>query len=124
MSRRSEATLHGIPMKPYDLLREGLIVFMLVALLIVVLAIVFSSPDYPAVRGEDVAQRQPLAFLKTSANILAGQSGIQDYGPPYTPNPGNAQRLFGVAPATWLGVTIPLDPPEDFGFDMTRWKEL
>ena len=64
-------------------------------------------------RGEDVAQRQPIAYLKTSANILAGNSSIQEYGPPYTADSGNVQQLLGIAPATRLGVTVPINPPED-----------
>jgi hypothetical protein len=114
MSRRSEAYLRGIPTKPYDLLREGLILFLFWAVVIVVLAALLGAPDYPAVRGEDVAQRQPLAFLKTSATILAGNSSLQGYGPPYSPDTGNAQRFLGVAPANWAGVTNPIDPPRDF----------
>jgi hypothetical protein len=74
---------------------------------IVVLAVLFGSPDYPTVRGRDVARRQPIAFLKTSANILAGNSSLQDYGPPYSPDTGNAQRFLGIAPADWSGVTDP-----------------
>jgi hypothetical protein len=114
MSRRSEANLRGIPMKPYDLLREGLIIFGLVAIIVVILAIIYSSPDYPTVRGQDVAQRQPLAYLRTSANILAGNSGIDGYGPPYTADPANAQQVLGIAPANWFGVTIPINPAQDF----------
>jgi hypothetical protein len=114
MSQRSEANLRGIPMKPYDLIREGLIMLGVWVVIIFILAIVFSSPDYPTVRGEDVAKRQPIAYLKTSANILAGNSSIQDYGPPYTSDTANAQQLFGVAPADWFGVTIPINPPQDF----------
>jgi len=102
MSWRSEAYLQGIPTKPYDLLREGMILFLFWAVVIVGLAALFGSPDYPAVRGEDVAQRQPLAFLKTSATILAGNSSLQGYGPPYSPDTGNA-HFFGVAPANWAG---------------------
>jgi hypothetical protein len=101
-------------MKPYDLLAEGLIVLLVVVVAVVVLASVFSSPDYPTVRGEDVANRQPLAFVETSANILAGNSSIQDYGPPYTPDTANAQSLFGIAPATWFGVRDRIDPVQDF----------
>jgi len=103
-------------MKPYDLLAEGLIVLLVVALVVVVLAAIFGSPDYPTVRGEDVAKRQPLAFVETSANILAGNSSIQDYGPPYTSDTENAQSLFGIAPANWFGVTDRIDPPQDFIF--------
>jgi hypothetical protein len=114
MSRRSDENLRGIPLKPYDLLWEGLIVFAILTIFIVVLAAVFSSPDYPTVRGEDVAKRQPVAYLKTSAGILAGNSSLQGYGPPYTPDNANAQQVLGIAPATWFGVTIPIDPPADF----------
>jgi len=113
MSRRSEAYLQGIPTKPYDLLREGLILLLLWTVVIVRLAALFGSPDYPAVRGEEMAKRQPLAFLRTSANILAGHSSLQGYGPPYSPDTGNA-HFFGVAPASWAGVTNPIDPPRDF----------
>lgn len=114
MSRRSEAYLRDVPMKPYDLLREGFVVLFLLAIAITALAILFGSPDYPTVRGEDVARRQPIVYLKTSANILAGNSLIQDYGPPYTPDTSNVQQVFGIAPANWFGVTLPIDSPRDF----------
>ena len=113
MSHRSDENLKGIPMKPYDLLREGLIVFSILMVLIIVLAAILGSPDYPTVRGEDVAIRQPLAFLETSANILAGNSSLEDYGPPYSNDAANAQRILGIIPATWFGVTIPIDPAQD-----------
>ncbi len=114
MSRPSEGYLKDIPTKPYDLLREGLLLLGLWGGVILVLAALLGSPDYPTVRSQDVARRQPLAFLKTSANILAGKSSLQDYGPPYSPDTGNAQRLLGIAPADWSGVTDPIDPPRDF----------
>ncbi len=113
MSRRSEANLRGVPMRPYDLLREGLLVLLLVVVVIVALAAVFGSPDYPPVRGEDVATRQPIAFVKTCATILAGGSSLQQYGPPYRPDRSDAQRLLGLAPARWFGATIPINPPAD-----------
>jgi hypothetical protein len=114
MTKRSEEYIKGIPTKPYDLLREGLIVLGLVVVIVLILAGIFSSPDYPAVRGEDVAKLQPVAYLKTCANILAGNASVQDYGPPYTTNYGNAQQLFGIAPADWWGVSTPIDPSVDF----------
>ena len=114
MSKRTEAYFRNVPMKPYDLLREGLIVLLVVAAVVIVVAAILGSPDYPTVRGEDVANRQPIAFVETSANILAGNSGIQDYGPPYTPDRDNAQSLFGIAPANWFGVRNRIDPSQDF----------
>ncbi len=114
MSRRSEAYFHGIPMRPYDLIREGLIVFGVITILVIIFAAIFSSPDYPTVRGEDVAKRQPIAFTKTSVSFLSGDSGISTYGPPYTRDFDDAQKVLGIAPAKWFGVTIPLNPPVDF----------
>ncbi len=114
MSARSEAYLAGIPTKPYDLLREGLVVLAAIAAIVLVLAVAFGSPDYPPVTGQQVARSEPVAFLETSAGILAGASGIQTYGPPYTADRGAAQRVLGLAPANLPGVTIPLDPARDF----------
>ncbi len=98
MSRRSDEYMRGVPMKPYDLIREGLIALGLVAALVIVLAVIFSSPDAPTVRGEDVAKNQPLDFLKTAADYLAGESSLQEYGPPYTKDTDNMQRILGFAP--------------------------
>ncbi len=114
MSKKSDAYFKDIPMKPYDLLKEGLIVLSIITVIVIILAAVFSSPDYPTVRGEDVAKRQPIAYLRTSANTLGGFSGIQTYGPPYTKNYDNAQRVFGIAPANLPGVTIPINAEVDF----------
>ncbi len=114
MTKRTDAYFRNVPTKPYDLLTEGLVVLLVVVVAVVVLASVFSSPDYPTVRGEDVANRQPLAFVETAANILAGNSSIQDYGPPYTSDTDNAQSLFGIAPANWFGVRDRIDAAQDF----------
>jgi hypothetical protein len=113
MSARSERTLGGIPTKPYDLLLEGILVLALVVVLVVVLAAVFGSPDYPTVRASDVARDQPVALERTAVGMLAGTSDLNGYGPPYTPGSAGAQRVFGIAPATWFGATSPIDPAKD-----------
>jgi hypothetical protein len=113
MSKKTDAYLAGVPMKPYDLIREGLVVLGVVVLAVLILAIVFGSPDYPTVRAQDVATTAPLALVRTGTDILAGNSSLQDYGPPYTPNPENAQSFLGIAPANWSGVTNPIDPQSD-----------
>ena len=114
MPAEKEIIFRKIPTKPYDLFKEGLIVLAILSAIVLILAGVFSSPDYPTLRAQDIAEIRPVAYLGTCANILAGNSSIQDYGPPYNPDTGNAQRIAGVAPADWFGVTIPLDPPRDF----------
>ena len=109
-----------MPLKPYDLLREGLVVFGFVLIVVVVLSIVFKAPDYPTVNAQNVATAQPLAFLQTAAGVLANDSSVSlglDYGPPYDDDSGAAQHIGPIAPAAWakdiFGVTIPIDPPRD-----------
>jgi hypothetical protein len=114
MSKRTDEYLRGVPMKPYDLLREGLIVLGIIGAIVVVLAVIFGSPDYPTVRSEDVAKQQPVEYLRTTANNLAGNSSIDGYGPPYTSDTANAQKILGIAPANWFGRTTPIDPAQDF----------
>ena len=114
MSKTSDENLRGVPTKPYDLLREGLIVLGFLAVVVVVLAIFIRPPDYPPVRGEEVATRQPIAYLTTCVNILAGNSSLQDYGPPYNADTANSMKVLGIAPIAWFGVRQPLDPSQDF----------
>lgn len=117
---RTQKNLHGVPLKPYDLLREGFIVFALVVIATVILSIVFKAPDYPTVNAQGVATAQPLAFVQTAAGILAQDpeiSSVADYGPPYDADTGAAQHIGPIAPAAWakdlFGVTTPIDPPRD-----------
>ena len=113
MSKKSEEYLRGVPMKPYDLIREGLIMLAIVAGIIIVLAIVLKAPDAPTVRGEDVAKNQPIAFLKTCVDFLSEESELQDYGPPYTSDTDKAQKALGIAPANWFGTRFPIDAARD-----------
>jgi len=113
--RRTRENLRGIPLKPYDLLREGLIVFGLAAVVALALAIFVGAPDYPTVTGENVATKQPIAYLKTTVGILLGNedSALTGYGPPYQNDDSAAQHLGPIAPATWFGATRPIDPAQD-----------
>jgi len=113
--RRTRENLRGIPLKPYDLLREGLIVFGLAAAAVLALAIFVGAPDYPTLNGENVATKQPIAYLKTTVGILLGNdnSALGGYGPPYQGDNSAAQHLGPIAPATWFGVTRPIDPAQD-----------
>ena len=113
MSRSSDEYLRGVPTKPYDLVREGVIALGIVAVLVVLLAIIFGSPFAPTVRGEDVAKNHPLDYLKTATDYLSGESGLETYGPPYTKDPDNLMKVFGFAPATILGTTKPIEAQKD-----------
>ena len=114
MSRQSEAYLRGVPMKGYDMVREGLIVLGVVTVVVVLLAAVFGTPDYPTVTAKEVATKQPLLFLGRSLSYFSGQSGLQTYGPPYTKDYHNAQKVFGfISPARWIGVVNPINAQQD-----------
>jgi hypothetical protein len=115
VGRISDAYQRGIPTKPYDLLREGLVVLAVIVLITVLFSVFWSSPDYPTVTGQDVATRTPMEYVRQTLETLAGESSIQTYGPPY--NTGEPQSLVNVAPADIGGVTIPLDPSRDFVLD-------
>lgn len=47
MSRTSDDNLRGIPQKPYDLIREGLIMLGFIAVIIIVLAIFWPPRTIP-----------------------------------------------------------------------------
>jgi len=113
MSKRSDEYMRGIPMKPYDLIREGVLAVGAVAVVVIVLAIIFGSPNAPTLRGEDVAKAHPLDFLKTATDFLSGESGLETYGPPYTKDTDNLMKVWGFAPATILGVNKPLKAQKD-----------
>ena len=112
--RRSRENLRGIPLKPYDLLREGLIVFGFAAVVVLALAAALGSPDYPTVTGQNVATAQPINYLKTTVGILLGNdlSALGGYGPPYQNDNSAAQHLGPIAPATG-SARRPIDPPQD-----------
>lgn len=115
MSKRSEENLRGFPTKPYDMIREGLFVLGGVAVLIVLLAVFWGTPDYPSVTIQQVAKKEPKAFLQLTTSYLSGKSALQTYGPPYTNNPQNAQAILGfISPQRWLGVVSPLNAQKAF----------
>lgn len=113
MSKRSDEYMKGVPHKPYDLIREGVLALGAVAVLVIVLAVIFGSPYLPTLTGEEVARAHPLDFLKTATDFLSGESGLETYGPPYTKDTDNLMKVWGFAPATILGTNKPLDAQQD-----------
>jgi hypothetical protein len=109
MSELSDKYMRGIPMKPYDMVREGLIVLTGMATVIVVLAAVWGFPHIPPLTMKEVATKAPLAFTKRTLSYFTGKAGLQTYGPPYTNDMHNAQRVGPICPACWVGVTHPVD---------------
>ncbi|MDP9259819.1 MAG: hypothetical protein M3Q31_25165 [Actinomycetota bacterium] len=102
----------------YDLVKEFVFALIAVALLTVVLAAVFSSPDEKPVTVAGWANAAPQDFLATALGELDGTSGTAGYGPPYTHVSGSGQNILGgISLQRIVGVRIPIDPTEAFVLD-------
>jgi hypothetical protein len=99
---------------PYDIVKEAVVAFVAVAVLIVVLAVVFSSPDERAVTLKSWSAADPVDFAQTAITELDGTSGTATYGPPYNDTPSAAQHMGFFEPAQWFGVHQPIDTAQDF----------
>ncbi|MDQ1615852.1 MAG: hypothetical protein QOJ60_1791, partial [Actinomycetota bacterium] len=78
--------------RPYDLVKEFVIALVLVTVLTVALAALFSSPDEKQITLSTWAKAAPGDFALTAAAELDGSSGSATYGAPYTHDPGAAQK--------------------------------
>jgi hypothetical protein len=108
------------PYRRYDIVKEGILAFVVIAVLTVGLAVIFGSPDEHALTIKQWATADPTDFIQTAATELDGTSGVAQYGPPYNNGPG-AQQL-----GPWwklpdiLGVRIPIDTAQDFVINPLR----
>ncbi len=98
----------------YDLVKEFVAALGVVALLTVVLAAVFSSPDRKAITLAEWARNAPNDFTVTAVAELDGTSGTATYGAPYTHDPGAGQKLGPLPLQRWGGVRAPVDTANDF----------
>ncbi|WP_328640614.1 hypothetical protein [Streptomyces canus] len=104
----------AFPTRPYDLVKEFTVALVVVGLLTVVLAAVFSSPDVKPVTLASWSRAADTDFTATAVAELGGTSGTAEYGPPYNHTPGAAQKLGPVGLQSAAGVRIPVDTAEDF----------
>ena len=101
------------PKVRYDLAKEFVVALVVVALLSILLAVVFSSPDEHPVTIRQWAQNAPTDFLSTAATELDGSSGTGGYGPPYN-TASTGQSIFFLHVQQWIGVHTPVDAAQDF----------
>lgn len=104
---------HLFPTRPYDLVKELVVALVVVGLLIVALAAVFSSPDRKAVSLASWAAAAPADVVATATAELAGTSTSASYGPPYN-SAGPGQHLGPLPLQRWGGVRTPIDSANDF----------
>src|SRR6266487_4007158 len=77
----------------YDLVKEFVVALVVVTALIVLLAILFSSPDDKPVTIQQWARTDPADFAATAVTELDGSSEVATYGPPYNHTPGATQEI-------------------------------
>ncbi len=101
----------------YDLLKELAIAFGVITVVVVGLAVVLSSPDVKPDTIQRWAQEDPVDFVTTATNELAGSSLSAQYGPPYNNGTASIQSWWILHPQEWLGVHQPVDSINQFVLD-------
>jgi hypothetical protein len=114
MSRRTDTTpdTHAFPTRPYDLVKEFVVALVVMTLLTVLFAAVFSSPDRKAITLKAWAQAAPDDVVATATAELAGLSTSASYGAPYN-HAAEGQKIGPLALQKWAGVRTPVDSAND-----------
>lgn len=100
--------------RPYDIIKEFTIGFVVVAIATLLFSFVFSSPDMAPVTIKSWSHADPVDFVTTAASELAGTSATATYGAPYNNVPGTGQKLGPISIENAVGVHIPVNPTVDF----------
>jgi len=100
-------------MRSYDLVKEFVVAIVVVAVLALSLAALFSSPDERALTLQSWAKSAPADFALTATGELAGTTTSAGYGPPYN-TAAEGQALGPLKIAKWVGVRIPVDSAKTF----------
>jgi len=98
---------------PYDILREATIALGVVLALVLLLTILFSSPDLPPSTIKSWSRTDPVDFVTTAATELDGSSMSGSYGPPYNHGTGSVQHIGFLRPQQWFGVSQPINSAQD-----------
>ena len=114
---RAEAAPWRGPLRHYDIIKEATIAVAVVAVLAVLLAALFSSPDPPPVTLEAWSNAQPVGFTDIALSELDGTSNSATYGPPYNHGKGSVQYLGPISIQKAFGITTPIDPARSFVLD-------
>ena len=106
---------------PYDIIKEGVIALVVIGLLTVLLAVVFGSPDVPAITIKSWSNAAPIDFANTALSELNGTSLTASYGAPYNVQPSSASQALGPLKLEyWVGIHIPINTTNDFVVDPLR----
>lgn len=102
------------PVVRYDLVKEVTVCFVVVLLLVLGFAAVFSSPDDHPITLKSWATAAPVDFVQTALTELDGTSATATYGPPYNETAGAGQKIGPISLARIAGARVPVDTTQDF----------
>jgi len=100
----------------YDLVKEVVLATAAVLGLVIVLSILFSSPDEKPSTVAQWSHQMPVDFVTTAVSELDGSSGLAAYGPPYNHNADGQHAAF-LYLQKWFGVSHPINTANDFVID-------
>jgi hypothetical protein len=113
MGATQDEYYRGVRMVPYDLVKEIVIALGAVTVMVLLLSAFLSSPDVAPVTIAAWSQADPVDFVTTATNELAGSTTSAGYGPPYN-SVGPGQSWGPLSPQKWFGARIPVDSPNAF----------
>jgi hypothetical protein len=99
--------------RSYDLVKEFVIAVVVVALLTVLLAALFSSPDEKPITVAQWARVAPGDFAATAVTELDGTSTTGQYGPPYN-TASDGPKIGPLGLQKFAGVRNPIDTAQAF----------
>src|SRR6516162_3043658 len=119
------------PERQYDLVSEGTIAVIFVALLVILASSLWASPNggltYPGAPKSPAGQafsarywdaNDPSDLAATVVQELAGGTTTAGYGPPFNQTTGASQQIIGIKPAeiakAIFGLTQPINTANDF----------
>lgn len=105
---------------PYDLLKELTVALLGIGAFVLILGAVLSSPDVKPDTIQRWSQDDPVDFVTTATDELAGASTSAQYGPPYNNGTDSIQSLGPLHPQEWTGVHQTVDPVNQFVLDPLR----
>jgi hypothetical protein len=102
---------------PYDLLKELAVALGIITVVVFGLAALLSSPDVRPDTIQRWAQDDPVDFVTTATNELAGATVSAQYGPPYNHGTASIQSFGPIHFQEWAGTHLNIDPPNQFVID-------
>jgi len=102
------------PKRRYDIVKEFVVALVVVSLLTLALAALFSSPDEPSLTLAAWAKTNPKDFVAAATAELDGSSASASYGAPYENIPDAGQKVGSLNLQKLAGVRVPVDPARAF----------